>query len=111
MKIVFFTTILCCAYLVFYAHAHNHDEDDHDDHDEEHASHVYYDWYAHSEMSAPRSDMTATVVGEAIYVLGGCGQNQQYVSKVMFSNITGLAMSSSDVQNFYEGYYCGLLEG
>ena len=56
------------------ANAHDHE----DDHDHDHATHVYYDWYAHNAMPTARSDMTATTVGEGIYVLGGCASNQLY---------------------------------
>jgi len=63
--------------------------------------HNIYDasWYTHLPMPSPRSDLTATTVSNAIYLIGGCGATQGYVSS-QFLVSTGIA-------DGWPGYYCG----
>ena len=82
------------------------------DHEDDHGhSHEYLhaDWFARTSMPVARSDMTATVVSNGIYVVGGCAASQGWVSKEIYAGITGQSLNSADVQNWYEGYYCGSL--
>ena len=55
--------------------------------------------------------MTATTVGQGIYVFGGCASNQVYIGQADFARYAGLPMNNADVQNFYANYYCGMFDG
>eukprot|EP00940_MAST-03C_sp_MAST-3C-sp2_P003153 g3153.t1 len=79
----------------------------------DHADHAYHhaEFFTRETMPLARSDMTATVVGDGIYVIGGCAARQGHVSRTLYANITGQTnMSAADVLNWYEGYYCGTLQ-
>eukprot|EP00438_Fugacium_kawagutii_P032193 Skav209044 [mRNA] locus=scaffold2483:137216:137966:+ [translate_table: standard] len=39
-----------------------------------------HEWLPMTKMGMPRSDMTATTVADAIYIIGGCSGDQTYTS-------------------------------
>lgn len=80
---IFFFFVLTKAFLI---------AADHDHHD-----HIDVEWFARRNMNLARSDMTATLNDDAIYVIGGCAENQIYINETHAGQ--------------YPGYYCGFFEG
>jgi hypothetical protein len=62
-------------------------------------------WHTKQKMPAKRSDMTATTVGDVIYLIGGCAMDQEWVHDPPYSMYECGARAANAISNSTIRYY------
>lgn len=65
-----------------------------------------HEWIPRTAMGMPRSDMTATTVADAIYIIGGCSGDQTYTSAWGGMSLGGTSYHSYQVFSVFTFNSC-----